>query len=513
MRWLIFLFASLILGIEFQQVPERTRLTLDPSSDDLTEWQPIKATIGEGEIQYYQFNVNGSQPGLSQFFELLIFISGNVCSLPDSLQDSPDNKLSVLYTFNATIMYYEDLRVYAQRLDFEYGYAQGLATTPTDSPYSTLYVAVVAGNLTEGAEGSKQWSYQLGISQNDLVFQWDDRSWVNVLDADYNSALFITGNTSSTVSNLTGVGTSRNEYFLKIFENDPSNYFGALNRSWCAILNGNSITDQLEMTSSLTHEFSGVKQQMYLQGLNSSSSYTGYLTQDFEGEDFGGILFSRFEFDTMSRNACKLIYGLDFCTKVAYSVPASEYLISGEESVDEFAKRYDDNARAFFSNFSKAIQLISCETQLDARFSPIVSCDNCVEAYKDWLCSVTIPRCSTRNETGYQDRNETGSRSSFINDQIVPPQQYFEMLPCVNMCHAIARTCPADFGFDCPRDNVSIARSYYWDTGDRYPSCNYVGKLDSGMSSEVSIAVGGAPPLEPWTPLWGLLLLVLFWVL
>ena len=70
---------------------------------------------------------------------------------------------------------------------FKDGFFQGLAdlplteitttnndTTTTTVPEKILYIAVRA---PENTNRTAQWTYQIGVSQHDLVFQWDDRSW------------------------------------------------------------------------------------------------------------------------------------------------------------------------------------------------------------------------------------------------------------------------------------------------------------------------------------------------
>lgn len=49
------------------------------------------------------------------------------------------------------------------------------------------------------------WSYMLGVSESDLKYQWDERSWLQLLDTDDNSALLKSGNmTGSNISSPIG---------------------------------------------------------------------------------------------------------------------------------------------------------------------------------------------------------------------------------------------------------------------------------------------------------------------
>lgn len=200
---------------------------------------------------------------------------------------------------------------------------------------------------------------------------------------------------------------------------------------------------------------------------------------DVEGIEFGGAVYHPFEFETMTNDACELIYNLDFCDQVAYSVPAlGGQLESSDDNKNLTKQLYDNYARSLYVNFSKSLQQIACDTSSDSIFSNLRTCEDCAESYKNWLCAVTIPRCSTRNQTGYILRNSTNQRNDFLAEIINPIEDYYEVLPCVNVCQAIVRDCPADFGFMCPTKNDTIKLSYYWDSGDsedQWPSCNYVG--------------------------------------
>ena len=61
-----------------------------------------------------------------------------------------------------------------------------------------------------------------------------------------------------------------------------------------------------------------------------------------------------------------------------------------------------------------------------------------------------------KNFTGYIHRNETNQRNEFLADVIQPNQDYYEVLPCVNVCQAIVRDCPANFGFYVPRKMIQL---------------------------------------------------------
>lgn len=436
---------------------------------EFQEFTPIRASISQLETQYYLFPVNTTS-GFGQVYQFLIFLTGNICSEPANVHAN-ETLLAVYYSFN--LLMFLNFEIGEMSL-FEYGYFQALAEVPVDQTedddddddFSNLYIAVRA---PENTNSLASWLYQIGVSQNDLVFQWDDRPWAKVIDTDMDLALVVTGNLTSN-SSLDALNVTDSKYSLLVFPADYQQRFANLNLSWCAIRNTVPLFDSLYLLTSYSRINGYLQQQFTVSGLNASTRYLAYLLSNFKGKDFGGAVYQPFEFETMSNDACRLIYDLEFCTQVAYSVP--------NNGGDRFALRdlYDDHALQLYTNFSYAMQQIACNTSDEARFSPVVNCADCEKAYRDWLCSVTIPRCSTRQLPFYVFRDRGDSRSDFINDVIKPKKPYYEILPCIDNCNNLARTCPAPLEFSCPVRNDLIAKSYYWfESGYDYPTCNFVG--------------------------------------
>ncbi len=444
----------------------------------LSDFLPIANFITQSETQYYSFAVN-TLGGIGEFYELLIFITGNICEQP---ANASEGALTVYYSFNALM--FANLEI-GQMVQFANGYFQALADVPVAAasatpaaapPSNILYIAVRAPEYPERTAG---WRYEIGVLQNDLVFQWDDRAWALLVDTDDTLALIVTGNLTSRnpgrgrrdaggPANITAL-----KYHLFLYLADYRHHFALLNLLWCAIRNGPSLFGGAPFELLYTLRLGGMQQQFYVPNLNASTTYIAYLVLDFSGTAFGGAVYQPFEFTTLSTDACELIYDLDFCDTVAYAVPNA-----GDPQAVGHAKLralYDERARLLYANFSKALQQVACDTTSNAIFLPILLCADCAQLYKDWLCAVTIPRCLTRNILGYRLR-ANALRNAFIDTEVAPRLDYYEVLPCVNVCEAVVRTCPADFGFVCPTTNALIAQLYYWDDGGEYETCNYVGK-------------------------------------
>ncbi|KAI5956577.1 MID1 [Candida jiufengensis] len=461
------------------------------SSEGLQEFTPIIDTILQSEVKYYSFSVNTSS-GLGEFYELLIFLSGNICTQPDNLPEN-QTSLAVYYSFNSTMFTNNEV---GQMKLFKYGYFQALADLPIDkttksatptsvipNPLDDEKILYIAVRAPQNTNITASWTYQIGVSQNDLVFQWDDRSFGSIVDADDNTALIVTDNLTAHANDWEQFNASNSKYFLYIYSLEYKDYFEGMNNSWCAVRSGPAIRGPHNVESSFTTRNGGLQQQFMIRNLNESTKYIAYIVADYGGTNFGGALYHPFEFETMSGTACELIYDLEFCNRVAYSVPAiGDPAYNDDKNATKYI--YDNYAQNLYENFTKALQQIPCDTVPEAIYSNLKSCEDCAESYKDWLCAVSIPRCNTKNSTGYKLRNSSNQRNPFMRDTISPNSDYYEVLPCVNVCHAIVKDCPADFGFLCPTRNESISLSYYWDlnTSDQWPSCNYVGKMPKPKS-------------------------------
>lgn len=477
--------------------------------DSIYEWTPITANVSSGGRNVFVFTVDSNFTGLaiSTPYEILIFLSGNICSQP---RGAHDKALRVSYSFNESITKDSSL---GSHTTFKNGYMQALAVSPvrvldsnSTSDYSYLYVVVEPVNATTNTPlnvsantAIDTWRYKMSISENDLVYQWDSRSWLEVLDTDHNSALLVTGNVTADAqqfSNVSIYDISLYDLYIYSFQ-ESLKLDSALNISLCAITNGpyiassvnwNKTDDEghsLERTAlaiekSLTDRRDNVQEQFYITGLNESSTYVAYLTKKIGKKgnlsDVGGVLFSKQYFSTRESNSCSLIYGLDFCYGVAYSVPSPQIAPDNKTII---ATTYDKIAESLYSNFSKALEVIPCDTELDARYSPVRTCKDCASSYRNWLCAVTIPRCSDTNSEYFAFREKGSNRNDFLNNMIKPIDDYYEVLPCINMCHAVARDCPSDFGFACPEieDKVDVGNRSYnvFDLDAAFDTCNFIG--------------------------------------
>lgn len=222
----------------------------------------------------------------------------------------------------------------------------------------------------------------------------------------------------------------------------------------------------------------------------------------------------------MIDNNCAVIFNLSFCDQVAYAVPSNPNNFANFSSLAAF---YDNATQETYQYFDYSLQQIPCETTSSAQYSLARTCDDCAFAYKSWLCSVTIPRCTdySSNLSWLQERNvvqrfENGSSLPpsivdpardvrYLNqsrvpaiDTVVRPGPYKEVLPCQDLCYNIVQSCPASMGFGCPQPgDMGFEHSYgirpngSADQNGQI-TCNYPGAayyLSSSSANGVSRAV------------------------
>ena len=203
---------------------------------------------------------------------------------------------------------------------------------------------------------------------------------------------------------------------------------------------------------------------------------------------------------------CKVIYNLSFCDQVNYAVPYNP--TNQQYQGINLTNWYDGQARNWSANFSKALDQVACNTTPDAQYSLAVTCANCQESYKQWLCAVTIPRCQDFSSqapyllpravnTSFNDASTVPASAHsdpFLNktnqqvvayaqsrnpaiDQVINPGPYKEVLPCGSMCYDLVRTCPAVLGFACPTNIKGFNMSYGYPQMDgAFPQCNIPGQ-------------------------------------
>ncbi|CAM1508481.1 Fc.00g053290.m01.CDS01 [Cosmosporella sp. VM-42] len=457
-----------------------------------------------------------------------IYLSVNTCLQPQKVSSkSPNPPQLTVYFSDSSDITCPDASKDRKKIDSQV-FDEG-AVMYTINATGDVYIGVSAPNITTDLTGV--YNFEIAMSFDEFYHNYDGQAPAELLwmDSDSTSVLLLTKNLTQDYSRANQVMIDGPPYELFV-QNDDWHYIDGLRHSICGLeknaqfLSDKNNVNSLIRTGLTTRGPGGLpKQQFYFLGLNSSSSYTGILvkmrndTSDGKKRDGsvggGGTIFNATEFQTLSGTNCKVVTDLDFCDEIQYAVPGNDNKFNNTE----LAKVYDDYAKDMYSNFEKVLQQIPCESPPESAYSLARGCKQCREAYKRWLCTVSIPRCEDLMSNGSygmirnigqafpngtkasdEMKQEFGrkpafnaSRNVFI-DTTIQPGPYREILPCEDLCYEVVQACPAAMGFGCPQPYMTSFNLSY---GQRIPdstavTCNYPGEARTKVSSASSVLPG-----------------------
>lgn len=389
----------------------------------------------------------------------------------------------------------------------------------------SIWVAVYAPRVSNINQWQDVWNYELVLSTTKPYHGYLEDQFLYLVDTDYNSALFITGNMSTTASAEGGIDedvdgaellTHSPPYTMYAQNTGVYSRFFGLERSYCAVTKLAQVRPS-SLDSSMTARGLGnlPKEQFHLRELNRSSTYLAFLARPTSNDsaDTSGTLWRALRVSTKTDGNCQIIYNLPFCNEVAYAVPSNPTLF-GMQQLMTF---YDDIAASWHKNFSYSLQQINCNVSKVSAYSIARTCTDCDNAYKNWLCAVTIPRCMdwssklpylaerAATELFYNNTatalqlhpyapaltppqlaehnatvgNQTGkipSRNKQI-DVVVQPGPYREIKPCLDLCWMLVQSCPSSFGFACPQPQSPGAELSYGERAGGDVTCSYLGAV------------------------------------
>lgn len=416
---------------------------------------------------------------------------------------------------------------------FENGYASFEVQTNSD-----VYIGISAPNIDKDWAGS--WRFEVAVSTDGLYHNYNGtETFLYMIDTDGESALFITYDLgTSNATQDVEKWRQQNPFKMYAFPAGEWTPITGMEHSYCALkeqFNSNT-TKNFTIATNITTKFGDgrlPRSQFHVQGLDTAKKYNGFVVVE-ENQDTsqlpgvgrvrgGGKVFQQFDWTTkagtihphssqyinsnlltiITDDSCQVIFDLDFCDSVAYAVPSNTTFKFNDDGLKEL---YDSQARSYYSNFSKSLAQVACDTHPEAQYSLAKTCKDCERDYKDWLCSVLIPRCEdwTSNDEWLQPRNinvpfpnETltfdgnmtkefnqtyrdrlsfsSSRNPMI-DEIIKPGPYKEMKPCEDLCFDIVRSCPATLGFACPNSPARELSYGKRSNGDNL-TCNFPGAV------------------------------------
>ncbi|KAJ5661588.1 uncharacterized protein N7477_009204 [Penicillium maclennaniae] len=372
-------------------------------------------------------------------------------------------------------------------------------TVETDSD---VYIGVTAPNSTAY---SGSYKYQIAASIDAFFHSVDDYDpFLYFVDADHSAALLVTNNLTQSNPNTTNYEQWMNMIppFTMFAHNINNTALAGLERSFCALdelSQVGRISNSVEVGMTSRGLGNQPKEQFYITGLNRSSTYNGILAMvgnsTLTGNGViggGGKVWMPMNFTTKADDNCAVLFNLTFCSEVAYAVPSNPKL-----NVASLREIYDVNAQNYYTNFSYSLQQIQCNASQESMFSLTVGCDDCASAYKQWLCSVSIPRCAdfsnnasylmVRNagqdfingtslpaDSPYRQSVATNSSRNQLIDTKIKPGPYKEILPCLDVCHTLVKDCPMSLGFNCPTGAWANSSYGYRDANGDI-TCSYLG--------------------------------------
>ncbi|KAH6850783.1 stretch-activated Ca2+-permeable channel component-domain-containing protein [Chaetomium sp. MPI-CAGE-AT-0009] len=339
---------------------------------------------------------------------------------------------------------------------------------------------------------SGTYNVRIVASTDSYYYTYSDRDDADLIlvDSDSQGALLITQNLTNSKDPNEEAAIMRTQPYVLFAHNAKDRAINGVKHSYCGLYNYAQIAatkDERQtgtVKTSMTKKWQGnlPRQQFFLNGLNSSAEYIGILAADgADGDNLGKRqtafergprVFNATSFSTKSDHGnCALVIDLSFCDKVAYSVPSNPNF--GNSS--RLAEFYDNYAASVYANFNKSLAQVACDAPSSQLYSLTRTCADCAAAYKDWLCSVTIPRCEDFSNTArhLQPRaigqpfpdGETldaatvasfPGTAAFMNsrnpliDEMIKPGPHKEVLPCDDLCYKLVQSCPASMGFGCP---------------------------------------------------------------
>jgi calcium channel MID1 len=393
------------------------------------------------------------------------------------------------------------------------------------------------------------WSAQIAASIDAPYHYYHNGTNTNLylVDSDSSSALLITGNLTNEPANSTVYEEWMESSPPFVIFASSQDSLNGLQNSYCALqqhaMIGSTVTagDTNSVQAGITIRGNGQpKQQFYIASLSTSSSYSAVLAVSGNSTDSGngvvggggqvwpmmnfttlsglcsGIPLGRLELILIDGN-CAVIFNLSFCNQTAYAVPGNSQNFPNFTALAAF---YDNATQARYQFFQNALAQTACETTSSAQYSLARNCSDCAAAYKEWLCSVSIPRCTdfSSDLPWLQERamgqpysngtflpenqilfaNNSVALNSSRNpniDQFVVPGPYKEVLPCDNLCHNLVQSCPAAMGFACPRPGrIGFNASYGQMPNPRNPeqigqiTCNYPGAAYDQLSGATELS-------------------------
>ncbi|GAA5840285.1 hypothetical protein JCM11251_006685 [Rhodosporidiobolus azoricus] len=265
-----------------------------------------------------------------------------------------------------------------------------------------------------------------------------------------------------------------------------------------AVAGGGEAASAAEVKQSMTTRGygGGTRSQFEVRRLEAGRNYTAWLVNNGTASGVGNETrtWDPVFFQTKSTSSCRLLYDLDFCPSIAYSVPTPPSL-----DTTSLITYFNTTLAPSFAAFARTLTTFPCDVPSMGKYSIVSTCADCYAAYRDWACATTIPRCTDApSKTALNDTTASfvalngiatwalpeeaqtvlvrddpfASRtpafgplnlsttfptlfnssfpSSPSNLQSESPFPYGEVPPCTDVCNLVEARCPPFLGWMCP---------------------------------------------------------------
>ncbi|GAA5889485.1 hypothetical protein JCM5296_005960 [Sporobolomyces johnsonii] len=442
-----------------------------------------------------------------------IYLTLSLCSPPDSLYN--DTATLLLPHVNTTL--------YASNSSSNQ--QPGPSALPDKSTGATSAMSYGLGNVTldggasdglwvgvwapddslMGGSGGGTWSFELDLTSGDFgpSVTADGGASFRFEDSDRDSALLTTTNWTAAGDTSTSNAPA---YVPIIAPTTPLST--ALGRSKCFIRQQSAVPNRRIVASTTTRGYGGgMRSQFEVQGLQAGTNYTAWLSENSTTTTSGNNstrIWDPVYFTTKSSTSCRLLYDLDFCPSVAYSVPSPPSLATAS-----LISYFNASLSPSLTVFARTLTTFPCNSTQFGQYSVVSTCDDCYAAYRDWVCATTLPRCTdapanatlSSNEslidpsnglptwdlpTSYQSslvrsfppasrtpafapQNLSTTFPSLFNSSYPPvsrntldetPFPYSETPPCLDVCQLVQARCPPFLSWYCPVDGGTGTAGY-----------------------------------------------------
>ncbi|GAA6064277.1 hypothetical protein JCM10212_000979 [Sporobolomyces blumeae] len=464
-----------------------------------------------------------------------VYVTLSVCAPPSSFVDSehlPTRLNTTLYVSNSSALQAPGPGAVPDEDDGQGGTSElryGAANVTVGGVSDGLWVTVLApDDALLGGTGGGTWKFELDVTTGAPLVVADGGASFHFDDSDQSTALVTTSNWT-TPDDPDPRPVIAPSYFSIVAPTSP--FARVLGRSRCFARSQAALSaDNVEASTTTRGDGGGYRTQFLLQGLQGGTNYTAWLVQnvtEVSASTNATRLWDPVFFTTKNSSSCRLLYDLDFCPSVAYSVP-SPLSLSTPSLVDYFNSTISPSLEAF----ARTLTTFPCDSTEFGQYSVVSTCSDCRAAYRDWLCATTIPRCtdapegtrivsnvtwfdpetdlatwtlpdsySTHLVRSYPPASRTPAfapsnlsttfptlfNSSYPaserNRASQSPFPYAEVPPCMDLCHLVDARCPHFLGWGCPTSG-GTGYAVYGDTDKVGPNERVAGDVRDSTRDE-----------------------------